>query len=266
VPYGFTDGIFVGFMDDNTPIRLYQDTCQRMTNKPDRVWFMLMSAFSKVNVSQAHSGAANSRSFCSYNLESAKVLFEWFSISKAVFGTYPLWANQFEIWSPIIKPEYEKYWYSLCFAFVLAENRCVVTKFEKDNPVVGAPEVFVDNPLCPANPECFWSTTLDKEIIAEPGAAIGLVNKIKELYRHWNMQYCKGQWLYNVGLQNEPYFKYFDYADFLTPYSGLIQIRRYAEQEGLSDLQELFRQISELTKKAKQEIYRLLVEEFGYFE
>ena len=46
------------------------------------------------------------------------------------------------------------------FAFVLAENRCVVTKFERGNPVEGAPEVFVDNPLCPTNKESFWSTTL----------------------------------------------------------------------------------------------------------
>jgi hypothetical protein len=142
----------------------------------------------------------------------------------------------------------------------------VVTKFEKDNPVTGAPEVFVNNPLCPANPESFWSTTLDKEISGQPALAKELVGKIKELYKHWNLNYCKGQVLQNVGLQDEPYFKYFDYPDFLTPYSGLIQIRQFAVIHGKEDLQNLFKEISTLTKKVKEEIYRLLIEEFRYFE
>ena len=73
----------------------------------------------------------------------------------------------------------EKYWHSLCFAFVLAENRCVVTKFEANNPVDGAPEIFVDNPLCPTNRESFWCNTLDMEIVKEPNAAYLLVEKIK---------------------------------------------------------------------------------------
>ncbi|TAF68293.1 MAG: hypothetical protein EAZ58_09270, partial [Flavobacterium sp.] len=98
VPYGFTDGTFVGFMDDNTPVRLRQDTCERMTQKPDSVWFTLMSAIAQVNLSQIQSGATNSRSYCAYDLESAKVLFMWFGISKAINGKYPLWANQYEIW------------------------------------------------------------------------------------------------------------------------------------------------------------------------
>jgi hypothetical protein len=191
-------------------------------------------------------------------------------------GNYPLWANQDDIWAPQIKKEFEDYYYSLCFAFVLAENRCVVTKFEKDNPVKGAPEIYVDNPLCPANPESFWSTTLEPFVNQMEGGssaaprndsvALQLIEKIKELYKLWNLNYCKGQVLQNVGLQDEPYFKYFDYPDFLTPYSGLIQIRQYAAIHGKEDLQNLFKEISALTKKVKEEIYRLLVEEFRYFE
>ena len=149
---------------------------------------------------------------------------------------------------------------------MLAENRCVVTKFEKDNPVKGVQEVFVDNPLCPTNPESFWSTTLDKQIVSKPDTAKKLVDKVKELYKTWNTKYCKGQWLQNVGLQNESYFKYFDYADFLTPHSGLIQIRKYAENEGKADLLELFAEISKLTKGVKEEIYQLLTVEFRYFD
>lgn len=89
----------------------------------------------------------------------------------------------------------QDYWYALCFAFVLAENRCVVTKFEKGNPVEGAPEVYVDNPLCPTNKESFWSTTLapytslrgtdDRSNLC----AVNLINTITELYKYWNTYY-----------------------------------------------------------------------------
>jgi hypothetical protein len=86
------------------------------------------------------------------------------------------------------------------------------------------------------------------------------------LYKKWNVGYCKGQFLQHVGLQNESYFKYFDYPDFLTPYSGLIQIRKYAELNAYSELIDLFAEIQDLTRKVKDEIYRLLVVEFRYFE
>jgi hypothetical protein len=263
---GEPTGEFVGFMDDATPVRLKQDTLNRMSNLSDRIWFRLDLDFKGINKTKIFNGAADNRSYCSYDLKSAQVTCSWLSITKALNGNYPLWANQYDIWAPAIKPEFEKYWYSLCFAFVLAENRCVVTKFEKDNPVKGAPEIFVDNPLCPANPESFWSKTLDKEITSKPDAAKQLVDKVKELYRLWNTKYCKGQWLQNIGLHNEPYFKYFDYPDFLTPYSGLIQIRKYAEIESRADLLEVFAEISTLTKVVREEIYRLLTKEFHYFD
>lgn len=110
---------------------------------------------------------------------------------------------------------------------MLAENRCIVTKFEKNNPVDEAPEIFVDNALCPINDESFWSTTLDSEI-SEP-LSQSLVDEINSLYEYWNIEYCKGQFLENIGLKDEAYFKYFNYPDFVTPFSGLIQIKKYAE-------------------------------------
>lgn len=206
------------------------------------------------------------KSYCAYDLDSAKSTFIWFALTKALNGVYPVWANQFDIWSPKISKQKEKYFYSLCFAFGLAENRCVVTKFEKDNPVVGAPEVFVDNPMCPTNQESFWSTTLDKEISAKPAFASELVALIKQLYKTWNLKYCKGQVLKSVGFQDEAYFKYFDYKDFLTPHSGLIQIKKYAELHYKEDLLLQFEKISTKTKEVREEIYHLLVEEFKYFE
>ncbi len=263
--YGLPNSSFIGFMDDNTPVRVNEDRYKRTSTKADKVWLQLRPTFIDVNLTKVQTGPQDKYGYCAYDLASAKATFTWFAITKALNGAYPVWANQYDIWPPQIKPNLESYWYSLCFAFVLAENRCVVTRFEENNPVKEAPEVFVDNPLCPTNKNSFWSTTLDAAIVTEPDAAFLLVEKIKELYRYWNLNYCKGQYLENVGLHNEPYFKYFDYPDFLTPYSGLIQIRKYAEQEGLADLLDLFIEVIKLTKQVKAEIYRLLVVEFDYF-
>jgi hypothetical protein len=265
-PHGFVDGEYSGFMDDNTPVRIRQEGGNRLSSSPDRVWLQLRPTFIDVNLTKVQSGPQDKYAYCAYDLASAKATFTWFSITKAVNGCYPLWANQYDIWPPKIETSKEKYWYALCFAFVLAENRCVVTKFESNNPVESAPEVFVDNPLSTNNKDSFWSKVLDKEIIEDPPHAKKLVNKIKELYKIWNTVYTKGQFITHIGLQDEPYFKYFDYPDFLTKDSGLIQIRKFAELGGDAQLLEKFQEISELTKKVKEEIYRLLVEDFKYFE
>ena len=265
-PYGYADGTFVGFMGDNTPVRLRQEPSDRFSNKPDRVWFLLMTAFAKVNMSVAQGGPATSRAYCAYDWESAKVLFSWFGISKAINGKYPIWANQYDIWSPNIKPELAEEWYHLCCAFVLAENRCIVTKFEANNPLQSAPEIFVDNPLCPVHPDNFWKNIIETNIsFSKEGVDGILVNAIKDLYKTWNMRYCKGSYLFDVGLKDEPYFRYFDYSDFLTPHSGLIQIQKYAKNEGLEDLLSHFREIENAKKEVAERLYEMLVVEMAYF-
>ncbi|MCU0361446.1 MAG: hypothetical protein MUF75_12165 [Bacteroidia bacterium] len=180
---------------------------------------------------------------------------------------YPVWANQFDIWAPKLPQDKEAAFYALCFAFVLAENRCVVTKFEADNPVAGAPEVFVNNPLSTNNDSNFWATTLLPYVEAsgEP-VALSLVKAVTELYRYWNHNYTKGQFIYSIGLHDEPYFKYFDYPDFLTPNSGLIQIRKYAEIHQELDLLSRFEDIQLAAKAVKKAVYEILVKDCGYFE
>jgi hypothetical protein len=259
-------GQFVGFYDDCTPVRVKQDSYGRMSNKPDRIWFRLDNDFKGVNKTKIHNGCADNRSYCAYNLESAKSTCSWFAITKAINGIYPIWANQFDIWAPKIKDELLTQFYSNCFAFALAENRCIVTRFEKDNPVLGAPEIFVDNPLSPNNPESFWSTIFENELVQGLSVSFELVKMIKRLYRLFSVQYCSSGIIKNVGLENEPYFKYFNYPDFLTPNSGIIQIKKYAELNNKEDLNELFAEISLKTKEVKDEIFRMLVDDFNYFD
>ena len=263
-PYGYTDGTFVGFMMDGTPCRIKMDTCNRLSNKPDRVWLKLDNYFKNTNFTSITSGPPDKYGFCSYDLPTAQSLFSFYSITKVFNGNYPIWANQFDIWAPNIKETFSNEYFSLCFSYCLFDNRCVTMQFEKDNPVLGVPEIFIDNPLCPTNSESFWSKTLDAQI--KYPLAKDLVDEIKSLYEYWNIEYCKGQFIKNCGLEDEAYFKYFDYPDFITPYSGLIQIRKYAEKNGKTDIIERFDKIKIITKKVKESIYDLLVNEFKYFE
>lgn len=263
---GNPSGEFIGFMDDQTPVRLRQEPSIRLSNLPDRVWFRLDPDFTGLNKSKCFNGPTDNRAYCAYDLESAFITFTWFSITKALNGQYPVWANQYDIWPPEIPDDKKSEWQDLIFAFVLGENRCVVTKFEADNPVPGAPEVFVDNPLCPANPESFWSTILRPAISGISKEAAYLIDAVNELYRLWNHEYCKGQWLKHVGLQDEPYFKYFNYADFLTPYSGLVQLRKYNELHPSPELGSKIEAVWEASKTVRQRIYEMLVQDFGYFE
>jgi hypothetical protein len=263
--YGSRDGAYIGFMDDNSPVRVKGDVSKRLTQCPDTVWFRLDRDLQSLNLCRIISGPPDQKGYAAHDIEIAQKCFAWYSTAKVLLGNYPLWANTSHLWKPEIPPELERTFFGLCFAFGLAENYCVVTKFEKDNPVKDAPEVFVDNPLCPTNPESFWSTTLNSEIDDENPLAMSLVNAVTGLYRHWNKEHCQGQWLLNVGLKEEPYFKYFSYPDFLTPYSGLVQIRKYAEKHNKADLAERFELISKLSKRVKEEIRRMLIEEFKYF-
>jgi hypothetical protein len=265
--YGISNSEFIGFMDDCTPVRVKsRDDGRFSKNHEQRIWFRLDNDFKSVNKIKLHNGPPDKYGYSAFDLESAKKTCAWFAIAKAVNGKYPVWANQMDLWTPNISKEQEKYFYSLCFAFALAENRCVVTKFEKDNPVKGAVEVFVGNPLSPINPESFWSTVLDKEIIKKPSLAFELVELIKHLYKTFSTKHCTSGIIKNVGLQDEAYFKYFSYPDFLTPNSGLIQIRKFAELKGKEDLLEITEKITNKSKEVKEEIYKLLVDEFKYFE
>ncbi len=265
--YGVANSAYIGFMDDCTPVRVkYRDDGRFLAQHEKRVWFRLDNDFKSVNKTKTHNGPPDKYGYCAFNLNSAQKTFSWFAITKVVNGKYPVWANQMDIWAPKIVKEKEAYFYSLCFALVLSENRCVVTKFEKNNPVVGATEVIADNPLSPINPESFWSTILQKEIVKTATLANDLINLINKFYKTFASQYCQSGIIRNIGLHNESYFKYFEYPDFLTQNSGLIQIKKFAELNNATDLNDLSKEISEKTKLVKDEIFQLLVNDFKYFE
>ncbi len=265
--YGISNSKNIGFMEDCVPVRIKkrENDISFEGDINNKIWFLLQKEFKNINSIKCHNGPTDQKSYCAFDLYSSQKCFSWYAIAKSSVGKYPTWANQLDLWAPEISEKEADYWYALCFAFGLAENRCVVSKFEADNPVAGAPEVFVDNPMSPNNEECFYRTTLSQPIEKGGGVALELKKAIDAFYQYWNKEYTKGQILEHVGLKEEAYFRYFDYPDFVTKDSGLVQIKKYADINGCSDLLSKIQEIQSLTKKVKEEIYRLLVVEFKYF-
>lgn len=263
--YGILNSEYIGFMDDSTPVRIKQKEDRRFSKKQgNTVWFRLDNDFKSLNKTRILNGPPDKYGYAAFDLDSAQKTFSWFAITKALNGFYPLWANQMDLWKPNLMTKQTLKFYSLSFAFALAENRCVVTKFEKDNPISGNHEVFVHNSLCPIDENSFWCEVLDSEI--KNKEASDLVDSIKTLYELWNKNYCKGETIENVGLKEESYFKYFSYKDFLTPFSGLIQIKKYAEIHGCIDLASQFEQIDVCKKKVKNELKDMLINDIKYFD
>jgi hypothetical protein len=79
------------------------------------------------------------------------------------------------------------------------------------------------------------------------------------------MNYTQGQVLEHVGLQEEAYFRYFSYPDYVTKDSGLVQIKRYADIHECADLLERIASITSKTKEVKDELYIMLTRDFHYF-
>ncbi len=265
--YGITNSEYLGFMDNGTPVRVkHREDGRFDKDHSQRVWFYLDNRMQKTNLSKIFSGPPDKYGRCAYDLSSAQATFVWYGVTKSINGRYPLWANTFDVWQPNIPVGRADYLHALAFAFGLAENRCVVTTFEADNPVKGAPEAVAGNPLAALDGEAFWAKVLDAHVKPAHGAAYKLVQSVKDLYRVWNTNYCKGKVLRDVGLDDEPYFRYFSYKSYLTPHSGLVQLRKYGEQQGIAALNEGFERIKADTAVVREELYRFLVEECRYFE
>lgn len=86
------------------------------------------------------------------------------------------------------------------------------------------------------------------------------------LYERWNREYCQGQWLYQVGLDEVPYFKYFDYDYLLTSHSGLIQLRKCADIHQDAALLVQLEEVASTTRSVRDKLYKLLVMESACFE
>lgn len=262
--YGVSDGRYLGLMDDGTPVRIKQDNQGRISSDPNRIWFRLDAPFEGINKARALNAPPDNRGYAAVDVETARALCAWFGIAKSVAGRYPIWANKLDIWQPVIPKNIEDMFYSLCFSYVLAENSAVVTKFEANNPIDGVPEVYLNNPLSPILEDGFWTTTLAPEIRGSD-LATTLVGHVHSVYEYWSTHVCRGRTHSDVGLRDQPEFKYFHYSDFVTPHAGLRQIRRYSEIHQDVKLMSLLDDMRVQGTAVLDHIYLLLIREVRYF-
>lgn len=264
--YGVSRSDYIGLMDNGTPVRIPRKNDFRFEGNPGKYpWFRFDTAFLDMNKVRCLNAPPDQKGYCAYDLESAKKLFLWFGIAKSLARSYPLWANQFDIWAlEANDPEL----ISLCFALGFIENRSVVTKFEAHNPLPNESEIFLDNPFSPNNKDSFWSSLMVSYILAENsgGLAETVVKNANDVYFYLNKKVCEGKVIEDVGLSEEPYFKYFNYKDFLTPNSGLIQLRKYSRVSADTELFGLLEELDRLGSAIKSLIAEIIVRRHGYFK
>ena len=255
--YGYAKGTHIGFLLDRTPCRTTVKTDE--VNKP---WFYLDSRFMKVGTVRLLSGLPDSRGFCAVNEEVSKKLLIWYATAKSFAQCgYPLWANMLEMWEPNIqdKSKYKKLLnYSIAISY--ADNECMDVVFPANNPVKGAPEIYVSNQMTPMNKESFWMTVV-KPLFSdsnEKSTSTALINKMDELFKAWK-NHLGGKPSIAISYEKN----YFIDSGSLGIGAGLIQIKDYATETNNTKLLELLNSVSSLLKQAKSELHEFINSESG---
>jgi hypothetical protein len=217
---GHADGQYVGFMDDMTPCRIRHPT-QPVPH------FHLDSRFMRVRRYRCFSGPADNRSFAPATPEQAEKLFVWFALGRTFAQEgYPMWADAFELWPPTMDPPAHGALVRFAYAIGFADNECVSIAFPANNPIKGAPEVHVANPMTSLDGTSYWSKVMApmfaKNSADQPAI---LVAAVKATFAEWDRLVNKGQELhvetlpeYMIGIQP------------LARGAGLVQIRDYARE------------------------------------
>jgi hypothetical protein len=139
--YGELDGRYIGFMDDLTPCRVKNS----VLNRP---WLNVDNRFMAVKKSRCFSGPPTHLGYCASDIESAKKLFFWYTLGRTFLQRpYRMWIDADGMWRPSIPKSLERLTFQMAFAITYAENECVETHFPANNPVKGATELFVGNPM-----------------------------------------------------------------------------------------------------------------------
>lgn len=249
--YGEANGASVGFMDDRTPCRIPNT----VSGVP---WFRLDAPFMDCRKSRCFSGKPDQKGYYpdTQSPESADQVFLWYAIQKVfVDHGYPMWADPLELWAPVVSPQLELAVRKLSRAIAFADNECVETRFPANNPVHGAPELFVVNPLSPNAPASYWVKHMAEFFGEDDNVADRLVAAVLAIYKDW-------QKLFRVHAElpmdsEQPY--YIGGNGFVTASSGLMQIREYVEWQDLGALRTQLQSVQSLLKETKTELHRLLI-------
>jgi hypothetical protein len=248
--YGETMETAIGFMDDLTPCRIKRSTL----NVP---WFYLDSRFMRVSTARCFSGPPDNRGYSAHDLPSAKKTFLWYAVARTFRAcSYPQWVHDEELWVPDIVDE--QAFTNYAFAIGYAENECVETIFPAHNPVHGAPEIHVRNPMTPNNPQSFWKTVMEPAITNRRDTAQSLIQAVNALYKEWATRFV------NIPEIQAPFDKpYFIDKGTLRKTAGILQIRHFAEAMCDEELLALDAKVKELLRATKQEFHDYLTHEDG---
>lgn len=251
--YGEAKGQFVGFMDNLTPCRIAHPA----TSVP---WFRLNPLFMDCRKSRCFSGLPTHFGYCASDYNSAKKTFLWFALSKIFdHSDYPMWADAFEMWEPIIPTSLEETVTRFIFAIGLADNECIETCFPANNPIAGAQEIHIRNPLAPTNRDSFWSKTMAPLFQKNDGSLpCQLVRAVENLYQEWEKQFDEGPEI--IASYERPYFIG---TGYLRKTAGLIQIHDYAEDRNHQQLKYLNNEVTRLLKMTKESFSQLLRDSQG---
>jgi hypothetical protein len=250
--YGEADGEFIGFMDDLTPCRVKRSI-------PDRPWFRLNNQFMDVKKNRCFSGPPTHWGYCARDLESAKKLFLWYSLARTFLQhSYPMWADAEDLWAPIIPASVETRVFQTAFAIAYAENDCVATSFPYGNPVTGAPELTIRNPLSPLDGQSFWTITLRPFCTpTESTNACELIKAVDNLFGNWQLEFRNRS---EIPVSNKPYLLG---NEVLTVGAGIVQIRDFVREQDSPVLRQSLGDVQSRLRLLKAEFSDLAMSSAG---
>lgn len=254
--YGDANAPGIGFMDDRTPCRT-----QKAVGGNGYPWFRLNAQFMDVKRNRLFSGPADNRSYCARTADEARRLFLWYALARTfAFCKYPLWLDNAELWP--VEAASEKYTKAIHFslAIAFAENECTSIVFPADNPVAGAPQVRVFNPMTPLRSDSFWCQILAPIMSAcDSGTSpANLISVVNEYYSIWRKR-LKGKRQIEVDFEAS----YLVDSNILYDDAGIVQIRDYAEATADNELIAAYQKMQDVLKTTKREFYSFLVSEHG---
>lgn len=252
--YGESDGSFIGFMDNLT-------LCRVKKSEFGVPWFRLNNQFMDCRKTRCFSGPPDHIGYRANNLSTAKTLFTWFALGRTFASNgYPMWVNTGELW-PIKSPKrLENKLIKIAFAIGFAENECVEAKFPANNPITGAKELSVSNPMTPLSKDSFWSKHM-ASLIGKGNieSEDKLVRSVEKIFDIWKTLFKKVPELY-VDYKRP----YFIGEAILTKNAGLIQIKDYAKEMDSVPLLKAWGEIQSNLKFVKNEFYELLMQKDGF--
>lgn len=253
--YGQSAGAYIGFMDDLTPCRLAREDPQ------GRPWFRLDAPIMDCRKSRCLSGPPDQKGYCPTDEVSTRRLFIWFALQRTFADLrYPMWADAMDVWPPNVSAVIDASVHSMAFAIALADNECVETRFPANNPVKGAPALRIGNPMCPADPNSFWTTELHPHVSGRSAhpAAKRVLEAVENVYREWQKEFRARNEL-PVSYDSA----YFIGRGSLGPFSGLLQIRHFAERMQRPALSEACSVVALRGSELRQAFHQLLLDEKG---